>query len=185
MSTHSIIALKLEDGNFGYNFVTFDGYFEGVGLDLIKYANNKEAAEILVKHDDWINNVTDGLRDLSDATLFCTRFVDSVDSLIKLAVHENIEYIYWFENDHWYGRQAGQCSFRLDCLLTKYENPEEFQDQFISYEKGKLKIDVETLRSAVINEINDFDLNDTNEQKNRTADFFINLADFFENFIKN
>lgn len=52
MSTHAIVAVKQEDGNYGYNFVTFDGYFEGVGLDLIKYANNKEAANILIMHDD-------------------------------------------------------------------------------------------------------------------------------------
>ena len=68
--------------------------------------------------------------------------------------------------------------------MTKYENPQEFADQFISFEKGKLKIDIDTLRSAVINEINDFDLNDTKEQKNQTVKFFANLVDFFETFIK-
>lgn len=184
MSTHAIVAAKQEDGNYGYNFVTFDGYFEGVGLDLVKHANNQEAANILIMHDDWIDSVTDGMIDTSDATLFPTRVTDSIDSLIKIGVDTNIGYIYWFDGTEWYGRETGQCSFKLNCLLTKYENPQEFADQFISFEKGKLKIDIDTLRSAVINEINDFDLNDTKEQKNQTVKFFTNLVDFFETFIK-
>ena len=109
MSTHAIVALQLEDGNVGYNFITYDGYFEGAGLDIVKYANNKESAEILVKHDDWINNVITGLVDRSDATLFCQRFVDSIDSLIQIAVDANISYIYYFKDGHWYGRKAGEC----------------------------------------------------------------------------
>lgn len=184
MSTHAIVALKLEDGNVGYNFIAYDGYFEGAGLDIVKYANNKESAEILVKHDDWINNVITGLVDRSDATLFCQRHADSIDSLIQIAVDADISYIYYFKDNCWYGRKAGECSFRLDSLLTKYENSQKFADQFISFEKGKLKIDIDTLRSTVINEINDFDLNDTKEQKNQTAKFFANLVDFFEEFIK-
>ena len=184
MSTHAIVALQLEDGNVGYNFITYDGYFEGAGLDIVKYANNKESAEILVKHDDWINNVITGLVDRSDATLFCQRFVDSIDSLIKVAVDANISYIYYFKDGHWYGRKAGKCSFRLDSLLTMYENSQKFHDKFISFEKGNLHIDTETLKSEITNKINNFDSNDS-KSRNETADFFLKIADFFEEFIKN
>ena len=131
MSTHAIVALQLEDGNVGYKFITYDGCFEGAGLDIVKYANNKESAEILVKHDNWINNVIIGLVDRSDTTLFCKRFVDSIDSLILIAVDANISYIYYFKDGHWYGRKAGECSFRLDSLLTKYEITQEFYEKFI------------------------------------------------------
>lgn len=188
MSTHAIVALKLEDGNVGYNFITYDGYFEVAGLDIIKYANNKESAEILVKHDDWINNVITGLADRSDATLFCKRFVDSIDSLIQIAVDANISYIYYFTDGCWYGRKAGECSFRLDSLLTKYENSQEFSqefhDKFISFEKGELHINTEALKSEITNKINNFDSNDS-KSRNETADFFLKIADFFEEFIKN
>ena len=183
MSTHAIVALKLEDGNFGYNFITYDGYFEGAGLDIVKYANDKESAEILVKHDDWINNVITGLVDRSDATLFCQRCADSVDSLIKIGVDANIPYIYYFEDGHWYGRKTGECSFRLDILLTKYENSQEFHDKFISFEKGELHINTETLKSEIIDTINNFDSNDP-KSRNETVDFFLKIADFFEEFIK-
>ena len=183
MSTNAIVALQLEDGNVGYNFITYDGYFEGAGLDIVKYANNKESAEILVKHDDWINNVITGLVDRSDATLFCQRFVDSIDSLIQIAVDANISYIYYFKDGCWYGRKAGECSFRLDSLLTKYENSQEFDDKFISFEKGELHINTEALKSEITNKINNFDLNNP-ESKNETADFFLKIADFFEKFIK-
>ena len=183
MSTNAIVALQLEDGNVGYNFITYDGYFEGAGLDIVKYANNKESAEILVKHDDWIDNVITGLVDRSDATLFCLRFVDSIDSLIQIAVDANISYIYYFKDGCWYGRKAGECSFRLDSLLTKYENSQEFDDKFISFEKGELHINTEALKSEITNKINNFDLNNP-ESKNETADFFLKIADFFEKFIK-
>lgn len=183
MSTNAIVALKLEDGNVGYNFITYDGYFEGAGLDIIKYANNKESAEILVKHDDWINNVITGLVDRSDATLFCQRFVDSIDSLIQIAVDANISYIYYFTDGHWYGRKTGERSFRLDSLLAEYEVTQEFYDKFISFEKGKLHINTETLKSEIINKINKFDSNDS-KSKNETTDFFLKIADFFEEFIK-
>ena len=190
MSTHAIVALKLEDGNVGYNFITYDGYFEGAGLDIVKYANNKESAEILVKHDNWINNVITGLTDRSDATLFCQRFVDSIDSLIQIAVDANISYIYYFKDGCWYGRKAGECSFRLDSLLTEYGNSQEygnfqeFCDKFISFEKGELHINIEALKSEITNTINNFDLNNQ-KSKNETADFFLKIADFFEEFIKN
>lgn len=183
MSTNAIVALQLEDGNVGYNFITYDGYFEGAGLDIVKYANNKESAEILVKHDDWINNVITGLVDRSDATLFCQRFVDSIDSLIQIAVDANISYIYYFKDGCWYGRKAGECSFRLDSLLTKYENSQEFDDKFISFEKGELHINTEALKSEITNKINNFDPNNP-KSKNETADFFLKIADFFEKFIK-
>lgn len=183
MSTNAIVALQLEDGNVGYNFIAYDGYFEGAGLDIIKYANNKESAEILVKHDDWINNVITGLVDRSDATLFCQRFVDSIDSLIQIAVDANISYIYYFKDGCWYGRKAGECSFRLDSLLTKFENSQEFCDKFISFEKGELHINTEALKSEITNTINNFDSNDS-KSKNETADFFLKIADFFEEFIK-
>lgn len=183
MSTHAIVALKLEDGNVGYNFITYDGYFEGAGLDIVKYANDKESAEILVKHDDWINNVITGLVDRSDATLFCPHFVDSIDSLIKVGVAANIQYTYYFKDGHWYGRKTGECSFRLDSLLTEYGNSQEFCDKFISFEKGNLHIDAETLKSEITNKIDNFDLNDS-KSKNETADFFLKVADFFEEFIK-
>ena len=183
MSTNAIVALQLEDGNVGYNFITYDGYFEGAGLDIVKYANNKESAEILVKHDDWINNVITGLVDRSDATLFCQRFVDSIGSLIQIAVDANISYIYYFKDGCWYGRKAGECSFRLDSLLTKYENSQEFDDKFISFEKGELHINTEALKSEITNKINNFDPNNP-KSKNETADFFLKIADFFEKFIK-
>ena len=183
MSTNAIVALQLEDGNVGYNFITYDGYFEGAGLDIVKYANNKESAEILVKHDDWINNVITGLVDRSDATLFCQRFVDSIDSLIQIAVDANISYIYYFKDGCWYGRKAGECSFRLDSLLTKYENSQEPDDKFISFEKGELHINTEVLKSEITNKINNFDPNNP-KSKNETADFFLKIADFFEKFIK-
>ena len=183
MSAHAIVALQLEDGNVGYNFITYDGYFEGAGLDIVKYANNKESAEILVKHDGWINNVIIGLADRSDATLFCQRFVDSIDSLIQIAVDANISYIYYFKDGCWYGRKAGECSFRLDSLLTKYENSQEFHDKFISFEKGELHINTEALKSEITNKINNFDPNNP-KSKNETADFFLKIADFFEKFIK-
>ena len=183
MSTNAIVALQLEDGNVGYNFITYDGYFEGAGLDIVKYANNKESAEILVKHDDWINNVITGLVDRSDTTLFCQRFVDSIDSLIQIAVDANISYIYYFKDGCWYGRKAGECSFRLDSLLTKYENSQEFDDKFISFEKGELHINTEALKSEITNKINNFDPNNP-KSKNETADFFLKIADFFEKFIK-
>ena len=183
MSTNAIVALQLEDGNVGYNFIAYDGYFEGAGLDIVKYANNKESAEILVKHDDWINNVITGLVDRSDATLFCQRFVDSIDSLIQIAVDANISYIYYFKDGCWYGRKAGECSFRLDSLLTKYENSQEFDDKFISFEKGELHINTEALKSEITNKINNFDPNNP-KSKNETADFFLKIADFFEKFIK-
>ena len=184
MSTHAIVALKLEDGNFGYNFITYDGYFEGAGLDIVKYANDKESAEILVRHDDWINNVITGLVDRSDATLFCQRHADSIDSIIQIAVDANISYIYYFKDNCWYGRKAGECSFRLDSLLTKYENSQEFHDKFISFEKGELHINTEVLKSEITNKINNFDSNSP-KSKNETADFFMKIADFFEEFIKN
>ena len=184
MGTNAIVAIKQPEGNFGYNIICYDGYFEGAGLDLVKYANCEEAANILVKHDECIDSVICGLTDLSDQTLFCTRIADSVESLIKDAVHQNIRYIYWFEDNHWYGRESQQCSFRLDTLLTKFQNPMEFWDQFISFEKGKLKIDSAVLKSAIINEIDEFDINGTQEDKNRTSEFFVKIADFFENFIK-
>lgn len=184
MSTNAIVALQLEDGNVGYNFITYDGYFEGAGLDIVKYANNKESAEILVKHDNWINNVITGLVDRSDATLFCPNFVDSIDSLIKLAVDTNIQYIYYFKDGNWYGRKTGECSFRLDSLLTKYENSQEFRDKFISFEKGELHINTETLKSEIIDKINNFDSNDP-ESRNETVGFFLKIANFFEEFIKN
>ena len=184
MSTHAIVALKLEDGNFGYNFITYDGYFEGAGLDILKYANDKESAEILVRHDDWINNVMTGLVDRSDATLFCQRHADSIDSLIQIAVDANISYIYYFTDNCWYGRKAGECSFRLDSLLTKYENSQEFYDEFISFEKGELHINTEALKSEIIDTINNFDSNDP-KSRNETTDFFMKIADFFEKFIKN
>lgn len=183
MSTNAIVALQLEDGNFGYNFIAYDGYFEGAGLDIVKYANNKESAEILVKHYDWINNVITGLVDRSDATLFCQRFVDSIDSLIKIAIDTNISYIYYFTDNHWYGRKAGECSFRLDSLLTEFENSQEFHDKFISFKKGELHINTEALKSEITNKINNFDSNDL-KSKNETADFFLKIADFFEEFIK-
>ena len=183
MSTHAIVALQLEDGNVGYNFIAYDGYFEGAGLDIVKYANNKESAEILVKHDDWINNVITGLVDRSDATLFCPHFVDSIDSLIKVAVDAYIPYIYYFKDGQWYGRKTGECSFRLDSLLTKYENSQEFHDKFISFEKGELHINTEVLKSEITNKINNFDPNNP-KSKNETADFFLKIADFFEKFIK-
>ena len=183
MSTNAIVALQLEDGNVGYNFITYDGYFEGAGLDIVKYANNKESAEILVKHNDWINNVITGLVDRSDATLFCQRFVDSIESLIQIAVDANISYIYYFKDGCWYGRKAGECSFRLDSLLTKYENSQEFHDKFISFEKGELHINTEALKSEITNKINNFDPNNP-KSKNETADFFLKIADFFEKFIK-
>ena len=184
MSAHAIVALQLEDGNVGYNFITYDGYFEGAGLDIVKYANNKESAEILVKHDGWINNVIIGLADRSDATLFCQRFVDSIDSLIQIAVDANISYIYYFKDGCWYGRKAGECSFRLDSLLTKYEITQEFYEKFISFEKGELHINTEALKSEITNKINNFDSNDS-KSRNETADFFLKIADFFEEFIKN
>ena len=184
MSTYAIVALQLEDGNVGYNFISYNGYFEGAGLDIIKYANNKESAEILVKHDDWINNVITGLVDRSDATLFCQRFVDSIDSLIQIAVDANISYIYYFKDGCWYGRKAGECSFRLDSLLTKYEITQEFYEKFISFEKGELHINTEALKSEITNKINNFDSNNP-KSKNETADFFLKIADFFEEFIKN
>ena len=183
MSTHAIVALQLEDGNVGYNFITYDGYFEGAGLDIVKYANDKESAEILVKHDDWINNVITGLIDRSDATLFCQRFVGSIDSLIQIAVDANISYIYYFKDGHWYGRKAGECSFILDSLLTKYENSQEFCDKFIFFEKGELHINTEALKSEITNKINNFDSNDS-KSRNETADFFLKIANFFEEFIK-
>ena len=183
MSTHAIVALQLEDSNVGYNFITYDGCFEGAGLDIVKYANNKESAEILVKHDNWINNVIIGLVDRSDATLFCQRFVDSIDSLIQIAVDANISYIYYFKDGCWYGRKAGECSFRLDSLLTKYEITQEFYEKFISFEKGELHINTEALKSEITNKINNFDLNDS-KSRNETADFFLKIADFFEEFIK-
>lgn len=184
MSTYAIVALKLEDGNVGYNFIIYNGSFEGAGLDIVKYANNKESAEILVKHDDWINNVITGLTDRSDATLFCQRFVSSIDSLIQIAVDANISYIYYFTDGHWYGRKAGECSFRLDSLLTKYEITQKFHDKFISFEKGELHINIEALKSEITNKINNFDLNDS-KSRNETVDFFLKVADFFEEFIKN
>lgn len=184
MSAHAIVALQLEDGNVGYNFITYDGYFEGAGLDIVKYANNKESAEILVKHDGWINNVIIGLADRSDATLFCQRFVDSIDSLIQIAVDANISYIYYFKDGCWYGRKAGECSFRLDSLLTEYGNFQEFRDKFISFEKGELHINTETLKSEIIDKINNFDSNDP-ESRNETVGFFLKIANFFEEFIKN
>lgn len=183
MSTNAIVALKLEDGNVGYNFIYYDGYFEGAGLDIIKYANNKESAEILVKHDDWIDNVITGLVDRSDATLFCQRFVDSIDSLIQIAVDANISYIYYFTDGHWYGRKTGEHSFRLDSLLTKYEITQKFHDKFISFEKGELHISTEALKSEITNKINNFDLNNSKNKK-ETVDFFIKIADFFEKFIE-
>lgn len=183
MSTHAIVALQLEDDNVGYNFITYDGCFEGAGLDIVKYANNKESAEILVKHDHWINNVIIGLVDRSDATLFCQRFVDSIDSLIQIAVDANISYIYYFKDGCWYGRKAGECSFRLDSLLTKYEITQEFYEKFISFEKGELHINTEALKSEITNKINNFDSNDS-KSRNETADFFLKIADFFEEFIK-
>ena len=184
MSTNAIVALQLEDGNVGYNFIAYDGYFEGAGLDIVKYANNKESAEILVKHDDWINNVITGLVDRSDATLFCPHFVDSIDSLIKLAVDTNIQYTYYFKDGLWYGRKTGECSFRLDSLLTEYEITQEFHDKFISFEKGELHINTETLKSEIIDKINNFDSNDP-ESRNETVGFFLKIANFFEEFIKN
>lgn len=183
MSTNAIVALKLEDGNVGYNFITYDGYFEGAGLDIVKYANNRESAEILVKHMGCVNNVITGLTDRSDATLFCLNSVDSIDSLIKRAVESNIQYIYYFKDGHWYGRKTGECSFRLDSLLTEHENSQEFRDKFISFEKGKLRIDSEMLKSEIINKINNFDSN-SSKSKNETVDFFLKIANFFEEFIK-
>lgn len=184
MSTHAIVALQLEDSNVGYNFITYDGYFEGAGLDIVKYANDKESAEILVKHDDWINNVIIGLVDRSDATLFCPHFVDSIDSLIKVAVDANIQYTYYFKDNQWYGRKTGECSFRLDSLLTEFENSQEFHDKFISFEKGELHINTEALKSEIIDKINNFDLNDP-KSKNETVGFFLKIVNFFEEFIKN
>ena len=183
MSTNAIVALQLEDGNVGYNFITYDGYFEGAGLDIVKYANDKESAEILVKHDNWINNVITGLVDRSDATLFCQNFVDSIDSLIKIGVATNIQYTYYFKDSHWYGRKTGECSFRLDSLLTEYGNFQEFRDKFISFEKGELHINTETLKSEIIDKINNFDSNDP-ESRNKTVGFFLKIANFFEEFIK-
>ena len=184
MSTNAIVALQLEDGNVGYNFITYDGYFEGAGLDIVKYANNKESAEILVKHDNWINNVITGLVDRLDATLFCPNFVDSIDSLIKIGVATNIQYTYYFKDGHWYGCKTGECSFRLDSLLTEYGNFQEFRDKFISFEKGELHINTETLKSEIIDKINNFDSNDL-ESRNETVGFFLKIANFFEEFIKN
>lgn len=87
MSTRCEIGFLFPDGKVHVIYNHFNGYLDGVGLDLIKDWNTAEKAEMVVK--GAYNN-----EDLQWD-------YDSVDDWIDFLKRTDREYAYLWKNDHW------------------------------------------------------------------------------------
>lgn len=98
MATRSLIGYATKDNKVNYVYCHYDGYLEGVGVELVKYFKREEDVKELVTKD--IRGITQGSADYFD---------DTDEGYVEVGIRDytrpesilGVEYIYLFK-DEWY-----------------------------------------------------------------------------------
>ena len=91
MSTRCEIAIKRKDGTISSVYHHYDGYIEGVGVDLIKGFNSAELAKKALKTSI---DVGEGIEDICE--------FNSLLSYEDWLKNTDREYAYLWDQDKWY-----------------------------------------------------------------------------------
>lgn len=116
MSTRSRIGIEEKDGTITSVYCHFDGYVDGVGLDLIKNFNSEDKAKALIDLGD-LSSVGE---DLESTTAYCRdrdeEFSQDTSYSQKGFLDKGaVDYHYLFSNGEWRVSYGG----RIPLLLVK------------------------------------------------------------------
>jgi len=108
MSTHSEIALLLDDGSVISTYCHFDGYIKGVGLELIKnYNDPKNIIELI--EGGALRTILGAVERLDDEDYSIWSNLETFKKEItKTGI---VEYVYVFKDDKWFVLQQNDHGF--------------------------------------------------------------------------
>ena len=104
MSTRSLIGHKNKDGSIIYVYCHYDGYIDGVGLDLKQYSDSEEVLE-MISHGDRSQVNGPYYKDRGEEGVQPNTVKSELNYITSEQMYIDAagwaDYLYLFKNDEW------------------------------------------------------------------------------------